>query len=237
MSMVTDFHSHVLPAIDDGSASLEESLALLEREAAHGISHVVATPHFYARYDQPETFFRRRNQAEELLRKELERRPHLPQLSVGAEVHFFRGISQSDVIDKLTIDGSPYVMVEMPDSKWTESMYQELEDLHRYRGLTPIIAHVDRYIAPFHTHGIPERLAQMPVLVQANASFFLGSGKSLALKMLRKGQIQLLGSDCHNLKERPPRLGEAVSVILKKLGQDTIEQICAQEQAVFGLRK
>lgn len=235
--MVTDFHSHVLPAIDDGSASLEESLALLEREAAQGISHVVATPHFYARYDQPEPFFQRRDQAEELLRKELESRPHLPQLSVGAEVHFFRGISQSEVVDKLTIDGSPYVMVEMPDSKWTESMYQELEDLHRYRGLTPIIAHVDRYIAPFHTHGIPERLAQMSVLVQANASFFLGSGKSLALKMLSKGQIHLLGSDCHDLKERPPRLGEAVSVILKKLGQDTIAQICAQEQAVFGLHK
>lgn len=231
--MVTDFHSHVLPAIDDGSASLEESLALLELETAQGITHVVATPHFYARYDQPDTFFRRRNEAEALLRRELESRPHLPQLSVGAEVHFFRGISQSDVVERLTIDGSPYVMVEMPDCKWTDSMYRELEDLNRYRGLIPIIAHVDRYIAPFHTQGIPERLAQMPVVVQVNASFFLGSGKNLALKMLRKGQIHLLGSDCHDLKERPPRLGEAVAVISKKLGTDALDGIRKVEKTIF----
>lgn len=231
--MLTDFHSHVLPAIDDGSASLEESLALLELEAAQGIAHVVATPHFYARYDQPEEFFRRRNEAEALLRRELARRPDLPRLSIGAEVHFFRGISQSEIVEKLTIDGSPYIMVEMPDGKWTESMYRELENLSRDRGLIPIVAHVDRYISPLHTQGIPKRLAQMPVVVQANATFFLGGSKGMALRMLRNGQIHLLGSDCHNLTSRPPRLGEAVKVISEKLGMAAIEKIQAQEQEIL----
>lgn len=231
--MVTDFHSHVLPAIDDGSASLEESLALLEMEAAQGIRHVVATPHFYPRYDRPEEFFQRRDRAEAALRQALENRPDLPRLSVGAEVHFFRGISQSDVIDKLTIDATPYVMIEMPTENWTESMYRELEELSRYRGIIPIIAHVDRYISPFHTHGIPERLSQMPVVVQANANFFLDAGKGLAFKMLRKGQIHLLGSDCHDLKDRPPRLGDAVSAIVKKLGQDAISHIQSQERRIL----
>ena len=50
---MVDFHSHILPGIDDGSASLEESIELLKREAEQGINHVVATPHFYAQHDTP----------------------------------------------------------------------------------------------------------------------------------------------------------------------------------------
>ena len=53
--MVVDIHSHVLPGIDDGSKSLTESVALLKMEEEQGVTHVVATPHFYARYDRPET--------------------------------------------------------------------------------------------------------------------------------------------------------------------------------------
>ena len=45
--MITDFHSHVLPCLDDGSASVEQSIEMLQAEAEQGITHVVATPHFY----------------------------------------------------------------------------------------------------------------------------------------------------------------------------------------------
>lgn len=48
MNGIMDFHSHILPGIDDGSASLEESIAMLRMEAEQGITHVIATPHFYA---------------------------------------------------------------------------------------------------------------------------------------------------------------------------------------------
>lgn len=231
--MIVDFHSHILPGIDDGSADLAESLALLGREAAQGIDHVVATPHFYARYDQPEAFFRRRDRAEAQLRQALAGRAGLPQLSVGAEVHFFRGISQSEVADRLTIDGTAYLMVEMPQGRWTEAMYRELEDLHR-RGLRPILAHIDRYLSPFHSRDILRRLEQLPVVVQANADFFLGRRQRLALAMLRREQIHLLGSDCHNLHARPPRLGAALAVIEKKLGPEALLTIQAQQEHILG---
>ena len=66
--MVIDFHSHVLPGVDDGSASVAESISMLRLEVEQGIHHVVATPHFYARYDSPESFLKKRDAAEELLR-------------------------------------------------------------------------------------------------------------------------------------------------------------------------
>lgn len=226
MNGIIDFHSHVLPGIDDGSASVEESVAMLREASAQGISHMIATPHFYARYDDPEVFLEARKQAQELLRRELEVHPGLPAVTVGAEVHFFPGISHSDILEGLTIGKNRCILIEMPDSPWTESMYRELENISQRRELIPIVAHVDRYISPFRTYGIPERLAELPVLVQANASFFLrGSTRSLALKLLRQDKIHLLGSDCHNMTTRPPMLGDAVEVIRQKLGEEPLDRI------------
>ena len=226
MSTVIDFHSHILPGIDDGSACLEESIALLRMEAEQGIRHVVATPHFYPNHDTPERFLARRAEAEAMLREELSRHEGLPQVSIGAEVYFFYGISDSDILSELTIAKKRCIMIEMPHSPWTAGMFRELEDIQRKQGLTPIIAHVDRYISPFRTHQIPERLEQMPVKVQANASFFFRrSTRSMAIKMLRKGQIHLLGSDCHNLIDRKPNLEQEVRLIEQRLGQGWIEEM------------
>ena len=114
---------------------------------------------------------------------------------------------------------------------WTPKMYAELEEIYAKRGITPIIAHVDRYLGMFNDHGIPKRLQQLPVLVQANASFFLRSGsRGKALRMLKRDQIHLLGSDCHNLSSRMPNLDKALQVIEKQLPPNVLERIeCYQD--------
>lgn len=224
--MVIDFHSHVLPGIDDGSASLDESLEMLRMEMLQGIKTVVATPHFYAHHDEPDRFLERRAMAEERLRQAMGGIEGMPRLEIGAEVYFFRGISASDILEDLCIRGQNSILIEMPHSHWSDSMYEELKRIHTDRGLIPIIAHVDRYISPFRTHGIPERLEELPVLVQANASFFLRSStKGMAMKMLRDEKIQILGSDCHNTGERKPNLGPALEAIEKRLGRGIIERV------------
>lgn len=229
-----DFHSHILPGIDDGSESLKESIALLQKEAEQGISHVVATPHFYARYETPEEFLRKRRKSEEALRTAMQEIKGLPRLSVGAEVYFFRGISETEVLPQLTIHGKHCILIEMPPAPWTDSMYRELEDIWHKRGITPVIAHIDRYIRPFRTYQIPERLAQMPVMVQANAGFFLDKRtRRMALRLLRSEKIQLLGSDCHNLTNRPPNLGDAIAVIEKHLGQPMLLQLQSWQDEIL----
>ena len=234
MSSVVDFHTHVLPGIDDGSGSVEESLAMLRMEAAQGIRRVVATPHFYAQVDAPKPFLERRAAAVSRLLEAMEAFPELPRLSVGAEVHYFSGISDADILPELAIDGGRYVLVEMPMTVWTDRMYRELENIHGHFGLTPIVAHVDRYIGPMQTYGIPERLMELPVLVQANAAFFQRfTTKRMALRMLAEGQIHLLGSDCHDLKTRPVNLAQTVDLIEKKLGREAIARINACERMIL----
>lgn len=236
MGKVVDFHSHILPGIDDGSASVAESVALLQQEAQQGITHVVATPHFYPRYESPETFLEKRDQAEALLRQEMAKYTGLPQVLVGAEVYFFRGMSESEFLPQLTIREKSCILIEMPHGPWSDAVYRELEAIWVRRGIRPVIAHIDRYIAPFRTHGIPRNLEGMPVLVQANASFFLSrSTASMAMRMLRQDQIQLLGTDCHNITDRKPNLGPAIQKIEKKLGLDALSRIRGYESAVLGL--
>lgn len=224
--MKIDFHSHILPGIDDGSRSVAESIEMLQMEASQGVDYVVATPHFYANSDRPDRFLRRRKEAELRLREEMQKHPDLPKIGTGAEVFYFRGISESEIVSDLTIENKSYILLEMPDVPWTDSMFDEIEQIYFKQGITPVIAHIDRYICLFRTHGIPERLSQMPVLVQANAEFFLRFWtKSMALQMLHRKQIHLLGSDCHNLSNRSPNLDSAYRVIEKRLGSGFVDYI------------
>lgn len=223
---VTDLHSHVLPGVDDGSASVEESLDMLRMEAEQGIGRVVATPHFYPDRDTPERFLQRRDRAERQLREKMAEQSGLPLLTVGAEVYYFRGMSRSDALDVLTVRGTDCLLVELPPAPWPEEVYRELEEIRRLRGIVPIVAHVDRYIRPLHTRGIPRRLAELPVLVQANAGFFTRPATApLAFRMLRAGQIHLLGSDCHGRDERRPDLGPALERIQRRAGAEALDQI------------
>ena len=233
---MTDFHSHILPGIDDGSDSLETSISMLRREAEQGIRHVVATPHFYARHMTPDAFLEKRDRAEARLRSAMGKNSGLPELSVGAEVSFFRGMSESEVLRRLTIRKKHCILIEMPPPPWSDELYRELEAIRVRQGMIPIVAHIDRYIGPFRTYGIPQRLMQLPVLVQANAEFFLNrSTASMALRMLKAGQIHLLGSDCHNLSSRAPNMGPALQRIAQKLGKDILEEINQTELEILGV--
>ncbi len=234
MSGVVDFHAHVLPGIDDGSSKLSESITMLQMAAQQGVQCVVATPHFYARHDQLDVFLERRKKAEQMLREEMAKYSDLPEVRIGAEVRYFPGISESSGISQLTIGGGRYILIEMPHMPWPEDIYRQLEKIYINRDLIPIIAHVDRYISPRWPSKIPQHFAQLPVLVQANADFFTTKNSAAkAMRMLKNGQIHLLGSDCHNLGDRKPNMGQALEQIEKHLGQDALMRINACELAVL----
>lgn len=233
--MLSDFHCHILPQIDDGSASMEESIAMLRQESRQGIPRVVMTPHFYAHHDAIDRFLKRREDAYLRLIREMVWCVGMPEAVLGAEVHYFGGISRTEAIQDLVIEGTKCVLIEMPQSTWTEEMYRELADISDKQGLQPVIAHIDRYISPYRRNEHLRKLEQLPMLMQANSSFFLRPKTSrMALRMLENNQIHLLGSDCHNLTSRPPNLGEAAELIRTKLGGIKIREIRAHEKRCFG---
>lgn len=229
--MVVDFHSHILPRIDDGSRSVEESLAMLQLSWSQGIRRVILTPHFYPQQTTLETFLEMRQHSLELLRQAVRPGMEVPAMLPGAEVYYFPRMSQSDTLQKLAIEGTRAILVEMPMVTWTDRMYRELEEIYHNQELTPIVAHVDRYLGRFRDYGIPQRLAELPVLVQANASAFLEGSRGI--KLLRSRQIHLLGSDCHNMCSRKPNLGPALERISRKLGNNAVRWLRTSEQELL----
>ena len=208
---MTDFHSHVLPGIDDGSRSPDMSAALLRAAAEQGIRCICATSHFYPTDERPETFLKRRARALDALADVLE--PDFPRIVPGAEVYYFSGISRVDAVGDLRIQGTPLLLLEMPFSEWSDSMVNEIMQLHRKPGITVLMAHIERYLR-WQRPEVWDALLHSGVLMQSNAEFFLSwRTRRRAVRMLREGQIHFLGSDCHNTTSRPQKMGEALKAI------------------------
>ena len=223
MALIADFHTHILPGVDDGSPDVATSLEMLRREKEQGIEAVVLTPHFYPQRHRPESFLQRRTEAYEALTAQMPE--GVPRLHLGAEVYYYRGMSHTEQLRSLAIDGGSYLLVEMPWSGWAEKDFQELQLIYENLELTPIVAHIDRYINHRNAQKIMERLSQLPVLVQANASFFTGFfTRKMALRYLEEGRIHLLGSDCHDLSKRPPVVGDVMKKISEKVSLETVHE-------------
>lgn len=215
-----DFHTHILPKVDDGSRSLEQSLAMLNELKKQGVKKLVATPHFYANDESVESFLERRNRVYAELKEASDEEI---EIHLGAEVKFYSGISRMQQLKKLRIEGSKLILLEMPFSKWTEYDVKEVIDISGLGNVTVVLAHVERYLA-FQKKEVLQQLLDNGILFQCNASFFAGGffSKSKALKMIRNNQIHFIGSDCHNMSDRAPNIGNAASAIRKKYGEDFI---------------
>lgn len=228
-----DFHSHILPGIDDGSRNLETTQAMLEEMQRQGVRAVVATPHFIGTQDFPDHFLEKRKAALELTAA---LQGDYPKIIPGAEVEYFYGMGASGVLDKLQLGDSGLLLIEMPFSPWSKRMVQEICDLQADTGLTPVLAHIDRYRRRDQILPYIDTLLEAGVLFQCNsAAFFTFSSRRWALKLLKKGHIHFLGTDTHNLAGRPPNLPQAMAIIEKKLGKEPLQTIFAFTEKMLKL--
>ena len=230
-----DWHCHILPAMDDGSRDVAESVALVNMQVSQGIKTVIATPHFYANDETVELFLDRRKKSLELLMAELPDGP--PEILLGAEVRYYQGISRMADLKALRIEGTKLLLLEMPMSKWTEYMIKELVEMSAKSSFRIVLAHVERYMS-FQKQEVWDRLIDSGILMQVNASFFTSlASKRKALMLLKRGYIHFVGSDCHGVTSRPPQIGKAFEVIQKKLGDEYICEMSGHGYSVLRIKK
>ena len=157
----------------------------------------------------------------------------LPRVLLGAEVLYFSGMSATDGLDALCLEGTDLLLLEMPFVPWTDRMLREVEAIQR-SGLQVVAAHIERYmdIQPRRTM---EAFFDLNTFIQCNGEFFLSRWTARrALRMFRQGQIQFLGSDAHNMTSRAPNLGEAVQFVEKKLGREPVSRFFADVDYFIG---
>lgn len=219
-----DFHSHILPGMDDGAKNVDVSLQMLRESAAQGVTMICATPHFYAEENSPERFLKRREKAMNALLPEL--KENMPKIRPGAEVQYFEGICRVKEIDELKIEGTDILLLEMPFTQWTARMWRDVEELAARPNIQVMLAHIERYLQ----FGAEKYLTNSPlrgILIQSNAENFLCGffWRCKAIKLVKNGLIDVLGSDAHNMTTRGPRLKEAREIIAEKAGREALRRI------------
>lgn len=197
-----DFHTHILPGMDDGCKSVAESLWMLRQEQQQGVDTVVLTPHYYPWENSPEEFLARRSRAWEALKKQLPE--DSPRLLLGAEVHYFEGMGSAPQLKMLRISGTDLLLLEMPFARWTQRMVEDLLECASTPNIQLVLAHGERYFS-LQPRAIWPRLRSSGIWMQANVSFFSSwKTRYQAMRMLQRGEIQFLGSDCHRQHWRAP---------------------------------
>ena len=219
--LMVDFHTHILPSIDDGSRNMEETKAMLEALKDEGVDSFVATPHFYARHSSVHHFLEKRSSAAAETGKYLAEHPSLPGMRVGAEVYYFEGIGDAKQICELTVEGTKTLLLEMPFSQWTRNNLADVSGLIYRQDLKVVLVHIERFYRFQKDRTIWNEILKLPVVLQVNTTALSGSfmERRTALSMMKLGLPVILGSDCHNMNTRPPKLAAGRELIRKKIGE------------------
>jgi len=218
-----DFHSHILPDIDDGSKSMEETLEILREAKEAGFNKIISTSHYFERYYES-------NEEE---RKELlgNVRNNFNEIAfyLGNEIYVTENMVQL-IKDKeaSTINNSNYVLFELPMNnkvmRAKETIYRLIENEY-----IPIIAHPERYSYVQQDIEYVRELSDMGALFQANYGSIIGmyghKAKKTVKELLKEDLIQFLGSDVHRPNQIYPHIPKAIKKLNKIVSKEKIEEL------------
>jgi protein-tyrosine phosphatase len=216
---MVDVHCHILPGLDDGPGSMEESLAMAESAIADGITHVVATPHSSSEYSFD---YARVRKLSERLQAEIGDRLIL---ATGCDFHLNPENLEALRADaaRFCINQHDYLLVEFNEISIPPSMDDTLHGL-QLKGLRPIITHPERNAI---LRRQPDRLAKWARLgcfVQVTAGSLTGTfgprASENSLAWIAQGYVHFVASDAHNTQRRPLRLQPAYDLVIKQFGAE-----------------
>lgn len=223
-----DFHTHILPEVDDGSTNAQMSVALLRKLKSQGVNKVLLTPHFYAYASSAESFVERRQSSLEKLLEELKNDCVNVELYSGCEVLYFEELWRVEQLRDFCIAGTEYILLEMPFAPWSENMVRGVEKLFG-KGVTPIIAHFERYIKYKGNLEKIYQMVEMGALLQMNCKYINDfKTRRKAVKFIKSGAVFAIGTDCHNLDDRAPNYASAVEILKKKLSDSELKQLLSR---------
>lgn len=236
-----DVHTHILPGLDDGAKTPEISLKMLRMERDQGVDTVVLTPHFYRYRERPEWFFERRMKSCLQLREYLQEQVDeaeietLPNLVLGCEVAWVPNLAEWDCLPELCIGNTKNLLLELPFTPWNDMLSRQIYDLMGKTGITPVIAHLERYLKIQPWERVAEILSLgVPVQISADAFLKLFTRKNSFNALTQWAHI--VASDCHDTDKRLPCLGPAMEIIQRKLGEAAVKEIERYTKEIVGQR-
>ncbi len=224
--MIYDMHCHILPGVDDGARDMKDTERMLRTAHAEGIDRMLVTPHFQCggRCAEVEELKKQYAKVQELWTQYGTDK----ELYLGSELFYSEGVVDAlQAGEALTLNGTRYILVEFPIYVEFPYVLRAVQKL-RYAGYRPIVAHVERY-EKMQRPDCMRELMRAGAVMQVNVSTLLGRHGFFAryrmTTYLKKGLVQLVGTDAHDTKERKPVMKECRLYLTKKLGETRAQEI------------
>jgi protein-tyrosine phosphatase len=215
-----DIHCHILPGVDDGAKSIEESMEMAKQAVLDGIHTIVATPHHNEKYSNEKAFILK--QVENL--NALLQQQNIPLTILPGQEPRIDGdmIQQLDNGQLMTLtNNSKYLFVELPSNhvpRYTEKLLYDIQ----LKGITPIIVHPERNQEIIENPELLYQLVKKGAITQLTASSVAGDlGKKIkkfCMQLVESNLTHLIASDAHNCDTRKFRLTQAYSELERKFG-------------------
>lgn len=230
--MWIDFHSHILPGVDDGAVNVETSLKILRMLRDQGVERVALTPHFYAHRHSVECFLKKRTAAFERLLEAMGDES-FPELLLGAEVAFEYDLEKVDGLKALCLENTPFLMMELPTQGYSPWILDKAISICYANESLPVIAHLDRYIGIYSDDQL-ETIAKDPdSILQLNVSSLLHWNKRKKCLSWVNGEKPIVfGSDSHDAVIRAPQFDRAIKLLQKKIDQQDLQKILSQAKSI-----
>lgn len=227
-----DIHSHILPSIDDGSRSMDESIEIIKKAKKNGVTDIIVTPHYIAgsKYvvnnkDKKELL--------SLLKKEIKKKKININLYLGNEVYVENNMLELIKKGEIsTLHNTKYLLFELP----LNYEFNGIEDLIfnlRCKHIIPIIAHPERYSYFIKNPLLIQDLINAGVLFQSNIGSFLGTyGKDVkktALLFLKHNMITFISSDVHRRNNNYyEKIDELKELLKQYISEDDINNLLGE---------
>ncbi|MCI7768170.1 MAG: hypothetical protein MSJ26_09385 [Oscillospiraceae bacterium] len=231
---IIDFHTHILPALDDGPADCRTASQMLVKLYEQGVTHAVASSHFYKFEESAEEFIKRRDKAYNELCTYLaaERMTHVPEIILGAEVYFTDELINEPDLERLCIGSTSYILIELPYTRLTKGITDSFREFAACGRVKPILAHLERYAAYADEETLFELLGIAPAQMNCESILSVPACR-LAARLLKSGRVAAIGSDCHNMSSRAPVFSEARKKLSRKLGASVFGGLMASSEAIL----
>lgn len=217
---MVDIHTHILPLVDDGSGSTDDSLNMLYEQVESGVTDVFLTPHLRHRYNVPKSLLQTKFSefCQAVKQKDIP-----VNLYLGQEIYISPDNPGLPIAEEIvTLNGSKYILIEF-DFTIPTDIHDVVYEAVR-QGYKPVVCHFERYT--YADLEMAYAVKENGGLIQLNANSVTGddrSSKKMARKLLKFGLADFVASDVHS--HRKNRMGEAYRIVKKKYGKEYAEDL------------
>ena len=222
-----DIHCHILPEVDDGSRSLNESIEMALIAKEQGIKKIVNTSHYHPdfRYKKGEELLKELDDFNRILKENMID----IEVLIGNEIYYTKDlIKKIDELDFYTLNNSRYILIELPPTNFPSDLCDIVYEL-KEKNYIPVFAHIERYREVQETPNLVYDIISAGAIIQINSNSILGkNGKELQRicnTLISLNMVHIVGTDAHRSKRREPIFLDAYKYVCEKFSKDIADNL------------